>query len=981
MKKAIPLLFLIASFFLPTLKADEAPQLVIDPHGHLGVVWELLFTPDGEELVSVSADKTIRFWDAYTGSLTRTLRGEMGDGPLGKLYAGALSPDGNRLAVGGFLPGENGKNDANVGDIRIINLESGAMTGRLHGNGDVIRALAISKDGRYLASGSADRTVVIWDLNKIPQDAETATILSEGAVLKDHGASIQCLDFSPDGDTLLSTDTDGSLILWKRSGGIWKNSGSLKRDSKLFEAKFTPDGKYIVTGGENELLLWDASSRSLERVIDPDMGAWVGTVTISPDGSRVMAAAYTVDGGKKCTVYTIPEGNLTATFTPHNNTILSSAWHPTRDLIASYGGDNNDIYLWEPKGEESPPTQHIVSAGKAVWALGLEKEQPTRAIFTQTNLFLPENQGKDPENHFFDFENFILSDSPADEETYNAFQGAIMEMEGNAIQGAAPHRIEIGSLGSIEINAFNNDSIRAVSFSADGSQVIVGSSYALASYGKTSSGFEKQNDFIGHEGILGAIAPSADGAYLGSGSMDQTVRLWNLETGDLLASLFTSTDGEWVCWTPDGYFAASEDGGKFIGWHFNRGIDRMADYLSGDQLYDRYYRPDVVAQAVKQKRRSADIVNELGLEFDLQKAAEGMPEIEILDPDGDMKATERRIPFKVAAIDKGNGVGDVRVFHEGKRLQPDGPGTYRGGKLEMPFTVSLLSGTNEVKAVAVDPEGVESPAKTIQVQFEGTKASSRMFVLAVGINEYKNPRFNLNYCRPDVDALTASLENRSNKLFTEISLIQLYDDDATREAIEAKLKEIAAEATPEDVFIFAFAGHGVMSEGTGGKEPEFHIVPYDVTQMYGDDDQLSEKAIPGSTLRNLASAIPARKQLMVLDACQSGGMIESFAVRGAAEERALAQLARSTGMYVLASTRSEQFATEAKELGHGLFTYAFLEGLDGKGDGNGDGKITVKEVEAWLNERVPELSEKHTGGAQYPNSFARGQDFPLGLIE
>ena len=120
---------------------------------------------------------------------------------------------------------------------------------------------------------------------------------------------------------------------------------------------------------------------------------------------------------------------------------------------------------------------------------------------------------------------------------------------------------------------------------------------------------------------------------------------------------------------------------------------------------------------------------------------------------------------------------------------------------------------------------------------------------------------------------------------------------------------------------------------------------------------------------------------MVLDACQSGGVVESFAIRGAAEERALAQLARSSGMYVLASTRTEQFATETKELGHGIFTYALLEGFEGKGDGNEDGKITVKEMEAWLNERVPELSEKHTGAAQYPNSFARGQDFPIGLLE
>ena len=76
-----------------------------------------------------------------------------------------------------------------------------------------------------------------------------------------------------------------------------------------------------------------------------------------------------------------------------------------------------------------------------------------------------------------------------------------------------------------------------------------------------------------------------------------------------------------------------------------------------------------------------------------------------------------------------------------------------------------------------------------------------------------------------------------------------------------------------------------------------------------------------------------------------------------------------------------RLATETEALGHGLYTYALLEALDGKGDFNSDGRITVKEVEAWLNERVPELSEEHVGAAQYPNSFARGQDFPIVVLE
>ncbi|MBL8012393.1 MAG: hypothetical protein JNN05_00960, partial [Candidatus Omnitrophica bacterium] len=76
-----------------------------------------------------------------------------------------------------------------------------------------------------------------------------------------------------------------------------------------------------------------------------------------------------------------------------------------------------------------------------------------------------------------------------------------------------------------------------------------------------------------------------------------------------------------------------------------------------------------------------------------------------------------------------------------------------------------------------------------------------------------------------------------------------------------------------------------------------------------------------------------------------------------------------------------QFAAEFKQLGHGVFTYALLKGLSGEGDGNKDGRITVKELEAYLNDRVPELTKKYRGTAQYPNSYARGQDFPIGVVK
>jgi len=221
--------------------------------------------------------------------------------------------------------------------------------------------------------------------------------------------------------------------------------------------------------------------------------------------------------------------------------------------------------------------------------------------------------------------------------------------------------------------------------------------------------------------------------------------------------------------------------------------------------------------------------------------------------------------------------------------------------------------------------------------------------------------------------MISTISEKGKSIFRNINLQTVFDEQATSVGIESALNRVEQSARPEDVFVFYYSGHGVMSE----EDMDFYFVPYDVTEIYGDG-MLKDKGLSAKQLRDISQKIRATKQLLIIDSCQSGKIVDTFTMRGISEEKAIAHLARSAGITVIAATQSEQFALEYKEISHGIFTYALLQGLEGKADGSPkDNRITVSELSGYIQATIPELTEKYRGKPQYPNVYMRGQDFPI----
>lgn len=460
--------------------------------------------------------------------------------------------------------------------------------------------------------------------------------------------------------------------------------------------------------------------------------------------------------------------------------------------------------------------------------------------------------------------------------------------------------------------------------------------------------------------------------------------LWDVQQRKRLGKLYLFENSpEWVFVAPDGRFDATPAAMKWM--YYVKG----KEVIPLESMYEKYYTPSLLRQLWDGKNDAAPVPvienlktpptltlsvkmadRNLTVEDDIQTIETGKPEVTIV----------------AKADGKTDLVQEIRLYQNEKLIQ-----TTRNlvvedeatGEKNMTreFAALLQPGLNKFKGVAFNSQRTESKPFEIIVNYKPEEVKPlneiTLHMVIVGINQYKNPKYNLNYANADATAFEAAFKNGSAALIQKTNVVTLFDQNATKQKIKDAFATMISRAQPQDLFVFYYAGHGVIND-----QKEFFLVPHDVTQLYGNDGALAQNGVSAAELQEFSKNLKAQKQLFILDACQSAGAIEGAvaSTRGAAEEKAIAQLARSTGTQWLTAAGSEQFATEFQQLGHGTFTYCILEGFKGEAD-SGDKKLTVKELDAYLQDKVPEVTKQYKGTPQYPSSYSYGNDFPIIIIK
>jgi eukaryotic-like serine/threonine-protein kinase len=298
--------------------------------GHRQRVTAIAFSPDGRRLATVNFDRTIKLWDMATGQDPFTLRGQDG-----KLNGVAFSPDGLRLASVG-----EGKT------VRVWEASTGREVLGLRGHTDMILSVAFSPDGRRLASAGRDATIRLWDASPLQKDErqEVHTFSQEGGeVSAREDGGVLTLAISPDGRRIASASETTHVKVWDLRSGL----GCVEftdTPSVVFSVAWHPDGRRFCSSGVGEkgfvASVWDAQADRLAFPLPP--GRETFAVAFSPDGRHL------VTGGANQTVqvWDAQTGREVGTLGRHDRKIQGLAFSPDGRHLASASGDGM-VKLWD----------------------------------------------------------------------------------------------------------------------------------------------------------------------------------------------------------------------------------------------------------------------------------------------------------------------------------------------------------------------------------------------------------------------------------------------------------------------------------------------------------------------------------------------------------------------------------------------------------------------------------------------------------
>lgn len=428
-------------------------------------------------------------------------------------------------------------------------------------------------------------------------------------------------------------------------------------------------------------------------------------------------------------------------------------------------------------------------------------------------------------------------------------------------------------------------------------------------------------------------------------------------------TLFTTRDGEWVMFTPGGYFDASLGGEQYVGWHINRERHQTALFHGVKQFEKSLYRPKVVSAALAEcsEAMAVQLANQQSTLPALPHPdVTSAPSVVFKSPLSPLRTTTGEVAYElVATTSELDPIERVEV-HVGIRSAPE--------KLEL-IGSQKNSGIETLRyrgAAQITPKDTEifataytsaasSKAARLEVRWDTPDKKAalkpRLFVLAIGISEYDLEGIRLEWAAKDARDFAAAWKKQEGRFYSEVHTHVVTDSDATRANINNGMKwltEVSDGKRGSDTVMLFLAGHGLYDrEGIwyfGGKE----LKP----------DDLWNTAIPQTDFQALLDyRLKGCNTFLFVDTCHAAGVAaipnpDQTLFGGMS-------LGRIFECVCMLACEKEQQSVENERWQNGAFTKSLVAALNSpQADTQVDKIITFDELFTFVNAETARLANQ-----------------------
>lgn len=707
----------------------------------------------------------------------------------------------------------------------------------------------------------------------------------------------------------------------------------------FFPCEFSPDGKELMTMSyTTNMACWDTDSwkKKYEYKTEYEL---IQKITYSPNGKYVAGAGYQ----NIVRIWDRSNQKLIKKLKGHTAGILALDFHPTKPIIAS-GSHDGTLKIWDfEKGKElNSFTDQTISVS------GVK----------------------------FNIDGSLLASSAWDKtillrETNDWSIVKTLKGHTNAVMG-----VDFNKTGNVLVSYSGNNAVDK----ADNSLIFwdVNTGQQICQIKDHQSGINKA--FF-----------DLDADYVFSGSDDGTIKISDYKKKKTIATFLAIGSKEFMIYTPDNYYIASKNALQSIAFRIDNKL------VSFDQFDIYLNRPDIVAKEIgksspqlikayeylHKKRLRKYNIDEGSLNLDYH-----IPNLMITNKPS-LVTDKNTTKITVKAWDDLYDLKQINIYVNGSPVYGE-KGFVISEKVksyQKSFDVPLIDGTNKIHISCLNYNNAESIYENIEIVKENTENKPNLFLVSIGVSNYKDTRFKLTYPSKDANDMVSNLTKAKN-LYNEIHTKVLIDSNVTLNNFDA-LSDFFKDCKYNDVAIIFMAGHGVLDENF-----DYFFGTYDM-----DFNNPKNKGLPYDVIHNLLNRIKAYKKILIMDTCHSGeldkediekgpepevndGDIEFRAAGVAVREKQgvgfensldvaadiFSDTRKGSGAIVISSAGGAEYAMESSEWKNGLFTYAFLKGFKKEkeiyrqyyynADYNIDGVVEVSEIRKYVYILVKDLSGK-----------------------